>query len=289
MNSVQFFSLTFSRGKFMKKVFATSCICFVMLSGGVYAQGTFFDDLIVSEELKQEKQSESGRFEAGKILDNKPMVLTIENQKKKVEKKEAPKPAPVIRDPAPLGLKWLATVDEIKYLKVFLTPIEIKDMPNSYEATNLPNPVTDFREVNLSFGENDALWRIAAYGKFLDDDSSASQGLKEFEKYYKLLDKKYGNAQEFYTPAMVNVDETVTNADGTQSPQTTTREMQIGEPGFLQKLASGEATLYATFENGNTGVTLALYADGDNQTYIVVDYKDLRAGKKELEELYNAL
>ena len=273
----------------MKKVFLITAGLISFSAGTVCAQNSFFGDLIVSEEMEQEKQSESGQFEARKILESKPTVLSIQNKKKKIEKVEAKKPAPVIRAPAPLGLKWLASVDEIKYLHVYLKPIEIKDMPNSYAASNLPNPVADFREVNLSFGDADALWRIAAYGKLIDDDTSASKGLKEFEKYYKLLSKKYGNAQEFYTPAAVDVDETVTADDGTQTTQTTTRNMQIGEPGFLQKLASGEATLYATFENGKVGVTLALYADGNSQTYIVVDYKDLSAGKKELEDLYDAL
>ena len=42
-------------------------------------------------------------------------------------------------------------------------------------------------------------------------------------------------------------------------------------------------------ENGKTGVTLALYVDGDEQTYIVVDYKDLQAGKQKLEDIYDAL
>ena len=273
----------------MKKFFLITSGLLAFSVSEVWAQNSFFGDLIVSEQMEKEKQGESGQFEARKILESKPTVLSVQNKKKKIEKVEVKKTAPIIRAPAPLGLKWLATVDEIKYLHVYLKPIEIKDMPNSYEASNLPNPVADFRLVNLSFGDNDALWRIAAYGKFIDDDTSASKGLKEFEKYYKLLSKKYGNSQEFYTPAVVNVDETLIADDGTQTTQTTTREMQIGEPGFLQKLASGEATLYATFENGKVGVTLALYADGNSQTYIVVDYKDLSAGKKELEDLYDAL
>ena len=100
-----------------------------------------------------------------------------------------------------------------------------------------------------------------------------------------MLAKKYGNAQQFYTPAAVDVDETDT--DGNVISRKV--EMPLGAEGFLQKLVSGEATLYATFENGKTGVTLALYVDGDEQTYIVVDYKDLQAGKQKLEDIYDAL
>ena len=84
-------------------------------------------------------------------------------------------------------------------------------------------------------------------------------------------------------------NETVTNADGTQSVVSTQQEMPKGSDGFLQKLITGEATLYATFENGSVGVTLALLANGDDKTYIVVDYKNLSAGRKEMEELYDAL
>lgn len=247
----------------------------------VSAADNFFDDLIVSEEMKQKQVSESSKFEAGKLLDSKPKILRVDRKKMRLEKVEPEKAAPIIREPAPLGLKWLATVDEIKYLNVRLTPVELKDMPNSYLAENLPTPVSAFREIILSFGENDALWRIAAYGKFIEDDSAASKALKEYRKYYQILEKKYGNAHQFYTPAVLNVD----TDDGT----TSSREMDIGEDGFLQKLMSGETTLYATFENGKVGVTLALSADGNGQTFIIVDYKNLSAGKQEIEELYNAL
>lgn len=255
----------------------------------VQATEDFFGDLIVSKEMKLEKIGESGQFEAGKILDSKPKTLKVERKKIREERVEAEKAAPIIREPAPMGLKWLATVDEIKYLHVRLDPVERKDLPNSYLATNLPNPVSAFREILLSFGESEALWRIEAYGNFIEDDDTAAKGLEEYSKYYQLLEKKYGNAHEFYTPAAVNVDEIVVNEDGTQSINTTTRKIPRGGSGFLQTLANGEATLYATFENGMVGVTLTLLADGDNQTYIVIDYKNLSVVRKEKEELYNAL
>ena len=273
----------------MKKILGFIMAANLAFLSRAQAAEDFFGDLIVSDEMKQEQVGESGQFEAGKILDSNPKALRVERKKLRVERVETEKAAPVIREPAPLGLKWLATVDEIEYLHVRLEPVERKDMPNSYIATNLPNPVSAFREVLVSFGEDDALWRIEAYGKFIDDDSTAAKGLKEYRKYYQLLEKKYGNAHEFYTPAVVNVDETVTNADGTQSVVSTQQEMPKGADGFLQKLITGEATLYATFENGSVGVTLALLANGDDQTYIVVDYKNLSAGRKEMEELYDAL
>lgn len=273
----------------MRKFFGFVFLINLLFLSQAHAQEDFFGDLIVPEEIKQEQESISGQFDAGKILDSKPKALKVERKKLRVERVETEKAAPIVREPAPLGLKWLATVEEIEYLHVRLQSIERKDLPNSYIATNLPNPVSAFREVIISFGEDDALWRIEAYGKFIDDDSTAAKGLKEYEKYYRLLAKKYGNAHEFYVPAVVNVDENITAADGTTKVNLVQKEMPRGSDGFLQKLASGEATLYSTFENATVGVTLALLADGNNQTYIVVDYKNLTAGRKEMEDLYNAL
>jgi len=249
----------------------------------------FFDGLIVSEEMKQDELGQSGQLKAGELLNRKPMMLKVRKQKVLKEDSREDSPAPVIREPAPFGLKWLATMEEIRYLHIRLTPIEVKDTPNSYKASNLPKAVSEFDQVIISFGDNDALWRIAAYGKPMNDDDQASKGLAQYNKYYKMLAKKYGNPQQFYTPAAVNVDETVQNEDGTTSVQTHSEEMPLGAKGFLQKLVSGEATLYATFENGRIGVTLALLADGNDQTYIVVDYKNLEVTKKESEDIYDSL
>lgn len=268
----------------MKKIW-----CF-LAALGLFAPNTssaaedFFGDLMVSKQMKQESASESGQMEAGKILDSRPSVLKIKTKSKKIEKVKDVKPQ-AIYAPAPFGLSWLAPIKDIEALKVYLTPIELKDTPETYKAINLPKPVADFREVDISFGDNNQLWRIIAYGKPVQDDASASKGLKLYRQYYQMLAKKYGNAQQFYTPASVNVDET--DADG----NTVTRkvEMPLGAEGFLQKLVSGEATLYSTFENGKIGVTLALYADGDEQTYVVIDYKDLHTGEQKLEDIYDAL
>lgn len=260
-----------------------------MIVSPAYCEEDFFGDLMVSDEMKQEEKREQGQMSAGKILDRRPTKFKIDVNKGRV--KEAPKEEAetIIRDPAPFGLKWLATINEIRYLHVYLKPVEVKDVPQTYSATNLPKPLSAFREVLISFGENDALWRIAAYGKFIKDDSKASQGVEEYRKYYQMLAKKYGNAQQFYTPAVVNVEEKVDSGDGTSSIAVRQEKMEIGAEGFLQKLVSGESVLYATFENGKIGVTLALLADGQGQTYIVVDYKNLTATKQENEEIYDAL
>ena len=106
------------------------------------------------------------------------------------------------------------------------------------------------------------------------------------EPYYE---KKYGNAEDFYTPAVFNVEEPVPNDDGTTSMAIRQDEMEIGDDGFLEKLASGESVLYSTFHNEKIAVTLALMADGNKQSFIVIDYKNLMLQKKADEEIYDAL
>ena len=51
----------------------------------------------------------------------------------------------------------------------------------------------------------------------------------------------------------------------------------------------GESTLYATFHNDSVAVTLALMANGDGQTFIMVDYKNLKANEMEHEKMLDAL
>lgn len=278
----------------MKKVFLSILSLFLTLNHHAKADDDFFDNLIVDDELKQKIEQkdaiEEGKNKASEILDSKPIKLQIDdNLKLKMEELNVEQIAPVIREPAPFGLKWLATKKEIEYLHVRLNKAQVKDSPNSYIADNLPKPVKAFREVLLSFGENDALWRIAAYSNFYEDDSSATKGLEQYKKFYEMLNDKYGNAEEFYTPAVVSVEEEITLDDGTKSRSIKQKVLEMGEPGFKEKLMSGQSTLYSTFENDTIGVTLALLADGNGQTYIIIDYKNLKIDEVEKQEIYEAL
>ena len=178
---------------------------------------------------------------------------------------------------------------EIENLGVTLTPAGEKDYMNNYIAGHLPNSLHDFRDVMLTFGIDNRLWRIIAYGKFIKDDAAASGVLKMYRGYFKLLSQKYGHAQEFYTPNVVNVDKTVTDARG--KPQTVTEEKKqpISNPDFLKELQNGDAELYATFENGIVGAALGVNVDGNGQSYITIDYKNLKLMKEREAETLNAL
>ena len=279
----------------MNKLLYSLLALTIIIAFNANAQEGFFDDIMQTEEMKQDAKEENtvekGQMDAVKLLASKPKTLKIEKKNKivVVEEADAKKIIPVVYEHAPMGLLWLAPVSEIEYIKVKLTPVELKDYPNTYKATNLPKPLPDLREVMISFGTSNSLWRIVSYGDFIQDDTKASKGLDLYNKYYAMLEKKYGNAQEFYTPAMSNVEESVPNPDGTTSTAIRQLEMGIGDEGFLEKLASGEAVLYSTFNNEMVSVTLALFADGNNQSYIVIDYKNLVLQKKTNDDIYDAL
>ena len=278
----------------MKKIVLCGLVALFSGIQAPKAEEDFFDNLIVDDEMKQEVKTniekENAQIKAGEILDQKPLQLKIDaNNQFKIKKTTVEEIVPIEREIAPFGLKWLATKDEILELQVKLEPYTVKDSPQSYMATNLPKPVKAMREVLISFGDENALWRISGYGKFLDDDDKATKGLEEYHKFYDMLEEKYGNAEEFYTPYVKNVEETTTNEDGSTSKVIKQYFMQIGDEGFKQRLMSGEATLYATFENDHIGVTLALLADGQGQTYIIIDYKNLKKNEIDLKEIYEAL
>ncbi len=257
-------------------------------------EGDFFDNLIVDDELKQKVEEnlakEKAQFEAGEILDRKPIQLKIdENATLKMDETKVEEIVPVARQIGPFGLKWLATKKEIEDQGVKLTMHMVKDAPNSFVAENLPKPLKAMRQVIVSFGDNDSLWRISGVGALIDDDGKASKGISEYKKFFDLLDQKYGNGEEFYTPYVANVEETVQADDGTSSKTIKQLFMQIGDEGFKSRLMSGEATLYATFSNDRVSATLALLADGNGQTYIVIDYTNLDAEAHVREEILDAL
>ena len=124
---------------------------------------------------------------------------------------------------------------------------------------------------------------------FIEDDDKATKGLAEYQKFYDMLNDKYGNAQEFFTPAVLNVDEETTDEKGEKVHKIKQKIIDRGEEGFKEKLMRGESTLYSIFETDHIGVTLALLADGNGNTFIVVDYKNLTKDDTEREELYDAL
>ena len=97
--------------------------------------------------------------------------------------------------------------------------------------------------------------------------------------------KKYGNKQEFFTPAQISVKTT----DSKGKEITVQEPAPIGNPNFLNQLKSGEAVLYSTYNNQEVGAALAVNVDGSGKSYIVIDYKNLTIMNAQEQETLDAL
>lgn len=253
-------------------------ILFFMLLGGsialAQAPNTLRDVMIdESAVYVDEEASENAVDAARKLLRERPQTLRKQNFPKLRQKSHASTAQIITRSmAAPFGLVWGATINETKNQGIILTPVGEKDYVNNFSATKLPKTVSAFDKVDLTFGEENKLWRIIAYGKLLDDDADASKVLREYKIYSALLAKKYGHKQEFFTPAQIDVIE----KDAKGKDITVQKDAPIGNPDFLNQLQQGTATLYSTYYNDEVGAALAINVDGDKKSYIVIDYKNLK-------------
>lgn len=269
----------------MKKFLAIFAFVGIIPCGQALAQDTsnFYESILISDDMKLEENSDSAKAKASKLLDTKPVPVKIKapqlRRNMKSSKSDTSKKPQINYGSAPFGLTWGLSMNDIKNMGVVLEKTGAKDYVNSFSATYLPNPVNEFRDIVLTFGEEDRLWRIIAYGNFIKDDAKASKVMNIYNRYYKLLTQKYGNEQQFYTPKVTNVDKTVDIGSGRTKIVTEQRNEPIGGANFLQELQSGEANLYSTFENGKVGVALAVNVDGQGRSYIIIDYKNLEIMK----------
>ncbi len=266
----------------------------------------FYQDLLISDELKAKEakekaeaqhrqQLEQTKNSARGILTTKTKNLKIDVPKVERRKTETPvqsdkdvAAATQNLDSAPFGLLWKASIEATKNLGVILTPIEQKDYVNSFAATHLPKDPKGFREIYLTFGEENELWRMIAYGEFINDTPDAAKVLKEYRMYSRLLSRKYGNAKEFFTPATKTVQKTV-RENGQDVVKTEQIPEPMGNPNFLKQLQSGEADLYSTFEGDNIGAALAINVDGDGKSYIIINYTNIKILKEREEETLDIL
>lgn len=268
-------------------------LCFVVCGHFVdaFAQGTLSQEFLVDNE------------EAASIPDKDKILAAEESAKKLLQQRPQnlrKKSFPKLRSsvvvstnqtsnepvtPAPFGLIWGANITQTTNQGVELTPVEEKDYPNSFAASNLPKELQDFARVDVSFGEENKLWRIIAYSTPITDNADASKILKIYETYANLLNKKYGNKQQFFNPAQIEV--TTKNAQGREVSEI--KDAPIGNPQFLAQLQSGEAELYSTYNNQDVGAALAINVDGEGKSYIVIDYKNLNLLKEKEQQTLDAL
>ncbi len=186
---------------------------------------------------------------------------------------------------APFGLFWGANQSTTKSQGIVLQKADLKDYVDSFLATSLPKPLAFFDRVYVVFGKDDELYRILSYSQLMEDDSSAKKTLDQYNKYSQLLEKKYGNKQTFFTPAII--EKTILNAQ--QKEEIIKEEAPLGNPDFLNQLASGSAVLYSTYNNKDIAAALSIGVDGEKKSYIVIDYKNLKILQKQEAETLDAL
>ena len=285
----------------MNKIF-TFAICCALLPGTSLAAdaSSFYEDILINDEIKSQTEAERQKQahhnqirkvqkEAAKLLESdlpqidvkidglpsRPQVSETLQKRAEAEK----------LSPAPFGLNWGATILDTQDLGVTLTPIGEKDYVNSFSAGNLPKPLNGFRSIDLTFGVENELWRIIAYSDFMQDTPDAAIVLRQYRRFYQLLERKYGNAQQFFTP-----QPTTETPQQTPAVQKTPKiDNSIGNPHFLAQLQSGEAELYATFEGNDVGAALSVNVDGSGRSYIVIDYKNLKILRQREEQALDAL
>lgn len=283
-----------------------SALMLVSFEAKAQSNADFYQDLLISEELKQQdaqqkadqlkqQKLEKAQNSAKNLLFRKSENLQLEIQgmdKLSVKREKTDNKTEIIEtqnlEEAPFGLFWKANVETIKNLGVILKPIEQEDYKNVFEAQQLPKGSKGFQKVQITFGEENELWRIYAVSDFMDDNQRASKGLRLYEMYARLLNKKYGNQKDFYTPAYKTVEKEVMEQRRRVKVTEQVPE-KLENENFLKQIQSGEATLYSTFEGNGIGVALALNADGNGQTYIVIDYKNLKILQEREQEAYNLL
>lgn len=160
--------------------------------------------------------------------------------------------------PAPFGLSWLASSDQVHGLGVNLNPIEISTFGKTFTATNLPKALSDLDEVYLSFGYNDQLFRVTAFGTENKDDGYGTRVKARFDELSAALAKTY-TAGEI---------EQITSSDS-----------YFGRPeNFAYSIAKNEAFWFRLFSSSVADIELAVVVNGIDDTLWRMIYTHHAAG-----------
>ena len=292
-----------------KTYFIIICLTLAGICLSVHAQAQkdeFFDSLLLSEEYQAEYQ----RLDQG-LAASQDARQKLQQEKKKINIEQDRKLRDLIRkqqaesknraqtqqnlarisklSPAPFGLLWGETYEETLSSGVVLTPTQEKDYVNSFIATQLTKPIKDMKHVVVTFGEENKLWRIIAYGQPIKDTPSASLILKEYYRFYDMLAKKYGHAEQTYNPQITQIKKTIDIGYGKTKEEIEEVQEPIGNPQFLSQLQSGNADLYASFYNEEVGAALSVNVDGDGNSYLILEYKNLKIFQAQQDKTLEAL
>lgn len=273
----------------------------LIISTNAHAQSQnkndFLENMLISDEYTY--GDEKSQQQARDLLNQQKKRINIndDHKLKEIIKKQKTSKAKTKQNllriskllPAPFGLLWGETYEETLSGGTLLTKTEEKDYVNSFIATQLPKPIKGFRKVVITFGEQNELWRIISYGDLIKDTPDASKILKEYRRYYDMLNKKYGNAEETYVPKITEKIKKIDLGRGKTKEEIEKIEEPIGNPNFLAQLQKGEADLYASFYNHNVGAALSINVDGSGNSYLILEYKNLQLFQKRQDETFDAL
>jgi len=262
----------------------------------------FYDNLLISEEYSVVSDEDIASQDAKAKLQAKRNKINIDDDIKlkqiiKNQRRENKQRASTHQHikrisqlpSAPFGLLWGATYEETLSSGVILKRTEEKDYVNSFIASQLPKPLSSIRSVVVSFGEDNQLWRMIAYGALIKDTPDAEKVIKEYRRFYGLLDKKYGNAEEVFNPKIKQVTKIINIGNGKTKEETENVPDPIGNPEFLSQLQTGEADLYATFYNKEVGAVLSVNVDGNGDSYLILEYKNLKIFQQQQDKTIDAL
>lgn len=291
----------------MRKISLLSVTTGLMLAGFVQAapqkqSDEFYDALLISSEYSKIDKGDAASQDARAKLQARQKRIDINNDRKlkeiiKKQQKENKNPAKAKQNiqrisklpPAPFGLLWGETYEETLSSGVILTRTEEKDHINSFIATQLPKPIKEMRYIVITFGEENKLWRIISYGEFIKDDPDASKILKEYRRYYDMLNRKYGHGEQTYIPKITKKTKTIDLGYGKTKEETESIEEPIGNSDFLAQLQSGDADLYASFYNNEVGAVLSINVDGSGNAYLILEYKNLKIFQERQDQTLDAL
>lgn len=261
----------------------------------------YLDDYI--DDVETEKQAKST---ARDILKSKPEILKlrenqvkslkesilqrealrkkaeeIEHEKMSQEEIKAKKVSEIKNklEPAPLGLYWGASLEELQFLGFELIAGERENYQNVYVVKNIKQKNNTFAKISVIFGEQDKLWCIFAEGNYLDDNNKAEKVTYLYKQYYNALEKKYGNAKEFFSPYTYEEEiiEIVKDEKGEKEVvNKITKSNPMGGDSFAQELFEQKASLYSTFTDNKLGITLGVNVSKGMKSSISIDYKNLK-------------
>lgn len=279
-----------------KNVLVIFCSLFALLySNPINAQSAnlLFDDsdIIVRATAEttaasvNEKDKNSAAQSAKALLSQTPRKISTQDipEFKSLHKSSHSETKPTF--PAPFGLLWNSSINTTRNQGIQLNMVDIKDYPDSFEASHLPKSIDFFDRVYVTFGHTDELYRIIAYSQNFEDNASAEKTLNYYRTYSEYLNKKYGNMEQIFNPATI----TKTIQDEQGQDKEIQEEAPLGNPDFLEQLANGQAVLFSTYHNDKVEAVLSINVDGDKKSSIVIEYRNLQILKQQENSTIDAL